>query len=103
MWMLWHRYFFGYGQVDEEEELLNTEEDAGDILVSNFTRILMTEVKLAFTYIIAALFLTYTLNIAPITQMRINRWIIEGFSAPMSIFILWHLNFIYRSGEHIYL
>jgi hypothetical protein len=94
MWMLWHRYFFGYGQVDEEEELLNTEEDAGDILVSNFTRILMTEVKLAFTYIIAALFLTYTLNIAPIT---------EGFSAPMSIFILWHLNFIYRSGEHIYI
>ena len=102
MWMLWHHYFFGYEQVDEDEDM-SVVEEAGDTLVCNFNRILMTEVKLSFIYIIAALLLTYTLNIAPVTQMRIYRWIIEGCYAPLSIFFLWHFNFIYRSGDHVYI
>jgi hypothetical protein len=102
MWMLWRRCFFGYGQIDEEEEL-NIEEEFDDTLPCNFTRIFMIEVKLTLIYIIIAVILTYTLNIGPVTQMRITRWIIEAFYAPMSIFIIWHLNFVYRSGEHLYI
>ena len=63
----------------------------------------MTEVKLTFFYVIAALVSTYTLNIGSITQMRLNRWLIEGFYAAMSIFMLWYLHYAYRSGEHLYI
>jgi len=68
--MIWRCYFFGYGQVDEEEELMIEEEEFSDCLVRNFIRIFITEVKLTFIYIIAALVSTYTFNTAPITRMK---------------------------------
>lgn len=102
MWLLCRRYFFSYDQVDEQEEF-NTEETFNSCLIYNFIGIFMTEVILAFIYIIATLILTYTLNITPITERRINRWINEGFYAPLLIFLIWYLYYVYYTGQHIYI
>jgi hypothetical protein len=100
--LMWRLYFIDHEQIDEEEEVY-IEEDNACTLARNFIRIFMTEVKLTFIYIIAALISTYTLNIGSMTQMRLNRWLIEACYAPMSIFILWYLHYVYHSGQHIYI
>jgi hypothetical protein len=82
---------------------VNVEEENASILLRNFIRIFITEVKLTFIYIIVALITTYTLNTAPITRMRLSRWLIEGFYAPISVFVLWYLSYLYQSGQHIYI
>ena len=87
--MIWHwqPYFIHRRQIDEDESV-TTEGQNACTFIRNLIRIIMTEVKLTFIYIIAALISTYLLNIGSMTQMRLNRWLIEGFYAPMSIFYL---------------
>ncbi|CAM2716986.1 unnamed protein product [Rotaria socialis] len=101
IWMFCRRYFFDYEQYDNDEEL-NMREGSYDTLVRRCIRILIIEIQLGFIYLIAALVSTYTLNIGRITRMRMKRWIIEGFCAPVTIYIFWYVNDVQRSGEHIY-
>ncbi|CAF0990898.1 unnamed protein product [Rotaria magnacalcarata] len=98
IWMFCRRYFFDYEQYDNDEEL-NIREASYGTLVRRCIRILIIEIQLGFIYLIAALVSIYTLNIGRITRIRMKRWIIEGFCAPVKIYIfcLQNANLLYRT------
>ncbi|CAF3338484.1 unnamed protein product [Rotaria socialis] len=83
--MFCRSYFFGYEQLDDNEEL-NDQEGSYNSLANHFIKLLIIEIQLTFIYCAAALVSTRTLNITHITRMKLKRWIIESFYAPSTIY-----------------
>ncbi|CAF3860066.1 unnamed protein product [Rotaria magnacalcarata] len=99
--MFGRSHFFGYEQPDDDEEL-NNQERSYNSLANHFIKLLIIEIQLTFIYCVVALVSTYTLNITHITRMKLKRWIIESFYAPLTIYCFFYVHYVYRFGEHIY-